>query len=456
MAVNLNDQQKANAQAIIKVGRDMGASDDVIQMALAVAWMESRLINNPGGDRDSAGLFQQRPSQGWGTYEQVTNPEYAARQFFQRAIPLAARNGNLGEVAADVQRPAKQYRHLYGDNLRNGTAASIFEQAGGGKGIMGNLAQGAPRAATGAVPAGAPEAKLPPNASQADIEAYVQEHYPGASYLLRADDATRMLVVSAAQNGWSADRLKGEIEKTDWYRKQSESERQWREQVDTDPATAEIRRQQQRALITDQAARLGAVLKPDQLDMIVEGSLRFAWSQQQITDTLAGFTGGKKPVGDSRTVLQNLRATAADFAVPVDKATLQFWTDKILRGEQDEDDFVGYLRGQAIGLFKGNDAAIKQIESGFTVRQIAAGSLGYAGRELDIADTSTLDLMDPKWLRLVHHFDPESKTFRPMSAAEVQRTVRTDPTYGFDKTENAKGLAARLRGGLEELFGVSA
>lgn len=445
-----------SAQQIAKYAYDAGFRGEALTIAVAIALAESggnAGARNPKGE-DSRGLWQinvapdVRPNK-WGD---LYDPAVNARAAFE--VSGGGKNFQPWTTYAHSTahgRAASYTKHL--DTAKAATANM------GGTGVMGTLAQGAPKATTsspGAGPATAPQTTLPPNASQADIEAFVQENYPGAAYLLRADDATRMLVVHAAQQGWSADRLKGAIEKTDWYRKTSETERQWRETVDTDPASADVRRAQQQALISDQAARLGAILQPDQMAMVVEGSLRFGWTQQQIIDTLAGFTSTKKPVGDARTILQNLRATAADFAVPVDRKTLDFWTDKILRGEQDEDDFVGYLRGQAIGLFKGNDAAIKQIESGFTVRQIAAGSLGYAARELDVADTSTLDLMDPKWLRLVHHFDPETKTFRPMSAAEVQKTVRTDPTYGFDQTSNARGLAARLRGGLEELFGISA
>ncbi len=49
-------------------------------MALATAIQESSLRNLDYGDRDSLGLFQQRPSQGWGTVEQIADPYYATRR----------------------------------------------------------------------------------------------------------------------------------------------------------------------------------------------------------------------------------------------------------------------------------------------------------------------------------------------------------------------------------------
>lgn len=85
-----NDQQILNAQRIITIGNQLGATQRDILTALATAMQESELTNMTGGDRDSAGLFQQRPSMGWGSYEQVTNPDYAIRTFFE------GRPGNPG------------------------------------------------------------------------------------------------------------------------------------------------------------------------------------------------------------------------------------------------------------------------------------------------------------------------------------------------------------------------
>jgi hypothetical protein len=81
--------QLKNAQTIIKVGRQMGLPVRAEVIALATAWQESNLINMSGGDRDSVGLFQQRPSMGWGSYSQVHNPVYAAKQFYSalEAVP---------------------------------------------------------------------------------------------------------------------------------------------------------------------------------------------------------------------------------------------------------------------------------------------------------------------------------------------------------------------------------
>jgi N-acetylmuramoyl-L-alanine amidase len=78
----LNDEQEGNARTIISVGRSLGVSDYGIIIALATAMQESSMRNLNYGHLDSIGLFQQRPSTGWGSTSQLTNPEYAAKLFF--------------------------------------------------------------------------------------------------------------------------------------------------------------------------------------------------------------------------------------------------------------------------------------------------------------------------------------------------------------------------------------
>lgn len=81
-AAGLNDEMASNARVIIQVGRDLGVPDYGIVIALAAAMQESSLRNINWGDLDSVGLFQQRPSAGWGSVDQLTTPDYAARLFY--------------------------------------------------------------------------------------------------------------------------------------------------------------------------------------------------------------------------------------------------------------------------------------------------------------------------------------------------------------------------------------
>lgn len=75
-------EQLAVAQAIVAAGHTAGVGRRGMIVAVATALQESGLRNLDHGDRDSQGAFQQRPSQGWGTPEQVRDPQFAALAFY--------------------------------------------------------------------------------------------------------------------------------------------------------------------------------------------------------------------------------------------------------------------------------------------------------------------------------------------------------------------------------------
>ncbi|MFI8961014.1 hypothetical protein ACIGO8_02780 [Streptomyces sp. NPDC053493] len=76
-------EQASNAATIAAVGTTRGMPERAVTIALATALQESALRNIEHGDRDSLGLFQQRPSQGWGTPEQILDPVYSSGKFYE-------------------------------------------------------------------------------------------------------------------------------------------------------------------------------------------------------------------------------------------------------------------------------------------------------------------------------------------------------------------------------------
>ncbi|MHA5053968.1 heavy metal transporter [Streptomyces sp. SD15] len=81
-------EQAENAAAISAVGTSRGLPERAVTIALATALQESTLRNIQHGDRDSLGLFQQRPSQGWGTTKQIMDPIYAAGEFYDHLVKV--------------------------------------------------------------------------------------------------------------------------------------------------------------------------------------------------------------------------------------------------------------------------------------------------------------------------------------------------------------------------------
>src|SRR5918994_271992 len=114
-AYTLSPEQTAHATTIAAVGKRMGMPDHAVSVALAAALQESKLQNVEGGDRDSLGLFQQRPSQGWGSEEQVLDPYYAANAFYDELAEVDGYEGmEVTDAAQVVQRSA--FPQAYADH----------------------------------------------------------------------------------------------------------------------------------------------------------------------------------------------------------------------------------------------------------------------------------------------------------------------------------------------------
>lgn len=105
--VRLDPEQARYAALIAAVGVRRGMPARAVTIALATAYQESKIINVDYGDRDSLGLFQQRPSQGWGTRKQVSDPVYASQAFYAALAQVDGYTDLPVEVAAQrVQRSA--------------------------------------------------------------------------------------------------------------------------------------------------------------------------------------------------------------------------------------------------------------------------------------------------------------------------------------------------------------
>jgi hypothetical protein len=128
-APKFSPEQLAVAREVSQVLDEAGASPRVRLSAFEALWVESHSTNPHGGDRDSQGAFQQRPSQGWGTPAQVTNVRHAAESYVKRAIAAnkTVAPGPAGNVAQKVQGSAFPGR--YHANRR--IALALMQAAGG-------------------------------------------------------------------------------------------------------------------------------------------------------------------------------------------------------------------------------------------------------------------------------------------------------------------------------------
>lgn len=131
-----DEEQLANAAAIAEVGRELGASERDIQIALMAAIVESNIRNLDYGDRDSIGMFQQRDA--WGSREARLDPRQSARMFFlggnagqEGLLDIKDRDSRpMGEVAQDVQVSAYPERYAEHEEAAGRILSSLGQSAG--------------------------------------------------------------------------------------------------------------------------------------------------------------------------------------------------------------------------------------------------------------------------------------------------------------------------------------
>ncbi len=106
-AARLTGEQRDTVAKIISIGKKRDLPPRAWQVAIQAGMTESGLRSLDYGDRDSLGIFQMRPSMGWGSPEQVTDPEYAINKFYDvlSAVPNW-QDQRPGESAQDVERSA--------------------------------------------------------------------------------------------------------------------------------------------------------------------------------------------------------------------------------------------------------------------------------------------------------------------------------------------------------------
>ena len=118
-SVALGLEQARLTSIIVGLSVRRGLAPRAASIAMATVYQETGIRNLDYGDRDSVGLFQQRPSQGWGTEEQLMDPYYATGKFYDALVRIDGwETADITEVAQQVQRSG--YPDAYRDHESDG------------------------------------------------------------------------------------------------------------------------------------------------------------------------------------------------------------------------------------------------------------------------------------------------------------------------------------------------
>ncbi|MBC3842111.1 C40 family peptidase [Streptacidiphilus sp. 4-A2] len=162
--VSLTSEQINNAQIIYQVSVNLGLPQQAAVVAIATAMQESSLVNLPSGDLDSIGLFQQRPSQGWGSPSQLMDPVYASKAFYARLVQVPNwQNLSVTQAAQAVQQSGYPGAYAKWESLARQLVSTVSGGAtdcsgGSGDGSGGTISSPVSLPAGFTLPAGTPVA----------------------------------------------------------------------------------------------------------------------------------------------------------------------------------------------------------------------------------------------------------------------------------------------------------
>lgn len=129
----LEGDQAANAALMVGLAQQRDLPIRATTVAISTAMQESRLRNIDYGDRDSVGLFQQRPSQGWGTVEEIMDPVYATGAFYDALVEIDGwEEMSINDAAQAVQRSGFPDAYAQHESMARAFAANLVGQVEGG------------------------------------------------------------------------------------------------------------------------------------------------------------------------------------------------------------------------------------------------------------------------------------------------------------------------------------
>lgn len=295
-------------------------------------------------------------------------------------------------------------------------------------------------------PGGAPPPKLPK--TEAEVRAYIEENYSQWAYLQDIPEVWDR-VKEAAKGGWSDDRVLGALQKTQWWQKTEASARLWKEERYQDPATAQDKVNKKATELKNAAVAAGITVPDNELASLAEDALRFDWDPNETKAALGRFFryDKEKLMGAALVTQQTLNQKARDWLVPMDDGTMQKWVTQVVNGEVDAEYFDGYMRDQAKSLFPQlQDPISRGIPPGRWMQpyvSVAAQTLGM--------NPDQIDLRESKWMRSINQVDDKGAR-TAMNLADWEDLLKTDDTYGWDKTDKGREHGATMARKVAAMF----
>ena len=242
-----------------------------------------------------------------------------------------------------------------------------------------------------------------------------------------------------------------QLSQTNWWKQTTGSARQFVQRQVTDPATLQTDIDNKKEALKQAALNRGIGVDDTTLLRVATDQIKFGWSDQITLNYLGeqalGTTAG---VAELRRGFfgQEIRETAAKYGVPLSDTTLNRWVADLATGQQTSASFEAYARDLAKNLFP---ALSNGFDRGLTFTDMTAPYAQYASQILEIP-SSSIDFTQPKWAQAFTARNDKGEQMQ-MSYGEWADYLRSDPSFGWEFTDNAKSQAYSIAYELGRMFG---
>ena len=308
----------------------------------------------------------------------------------------------------------------------------------------------------GAVPPAAPATPAAPAAGTwnipTDWETAAREAY-GAYYDVIKNIPELRDFVNKLMTGpeLSDAQFMAQLQQTNWWKTTTATAREFARRQVQDPATLQTQIDNSKADMRQRALALGLSVDDATLTKVVTDQIKFGWGEQITLDYL-----GQQSLGTTEGAArlrqgfygQQVRQKAAQYGIPLSDVTFTNWVSKIATGSENLNSFETYVREQAKVLYP---SLANGLDRGLSFTDLTSPYAAQASRILEIP-AEQIDFSDPRWARAFTSRNDKGEQIQ-MSYGEWADYLRSDPSFGWEYTDQAKNQAYDIALEIGRMFG---
>lgn len=259
--------------------------------------------------------------------------------------------------------------------------------------------------------------------------------YGFSDAFFNSDPELKKLLAQAKRKKWTANQFQAAFMKTKWYRGRQSSIRQWTDLTTRDPAEAKAKIAERTADLADRFTQLGLTVNSSVLSKLAVDSLKFAFSDGQLSNILANYVSYQpgNTAGSIAGMETQIKDLAWQYGISVTDSQMNDWIRGMVSKTYTEENINDFVRDAAKSKYAGLTA---QIDTGRTVRDIAGQHINAMSRLLEVGDKD-VNLDDPLLANALQGtVDP--KTGLPVSQTVFQFEQAIKKDKRWLNTKNAR------------------